>query len=129
MSVAGVRGGEQEFDPTALLGEPLPALSPWEALAQHARWLADHAEHLASVPPEQLAPHFTDTGDPEDDVPALVDELGVLNSRATGIQALVAACRRHAWQQLADQGKTHAEIAAMWNVKRQAVGNALTRGR
>lgn len=110
------------------LPRPTPRESAWELLATYARWLADHAERLATLPPEQLAPHFVENDDPDDDLPILVDELGILTERANGVQHGVAACRRLAWQQLADRGLKHKEIAAMWGVKRQTVSNALKRG-
>lgn len=124
--------GEVEHDPFALLAgtEPVPPPSPWESLARHARELADMAERWANVPPADLAPRWEQTGDPDDDVPVLADPLRDLTEAGQIAQRLAAACRREVWARLHDGGlgMTYQQIAALWGVKKAAVGNALSRG-
>jgi hypothetical protein len=69
------------------------------------------------------------SGDPDDDMPVHSDPLRELTERARTVQQLVAACRAYTWAQIHDGGKglPHEAIAALWGVKRAAVGNALSR--
>ncbi|WP_280410776.1 hypothetical protein [Nocardia asiatica] len=101
-------------DPLAALDEAEPNLSPWEALARQARWLADYADRLARQEPADLAP--TGDGDP----------LAELDTSANEIVSLVGGCRRATWQALRDDGLTYAEIGRMWGRRHSAVSNALT---
>lgn len=101
-------------DPTEVLGEPLPATTPWESLAQQARWLADLAEQCAQAAPETLAP--TDSR----------DVLAELDARALAVRSAAAACRRHTYRQLRDGGADVADIAAAWAVSAKAVYKVLS---
>ncbi|HEY3478420.1 MAG TPA: hypothetical protein VGL02_05905 [Streptomyces sp.] len=120
------------FDPFAAVAdaEPVPPPSPWESLARHARWLAEMADRMAAVPPAELAPRWEQTGDPDDDVPVLVDPLRDLTEAGQIAQRLTGACRRDVWARLHDGGRgmTYDQIAALWQIKKAAVGNALSRG-
>jgi hypothetical protein len=127
-----VDAAENEHDPFAPLDgvAPVPPPSPWESLARHARALAEMAERWAKVPPRDLAPRWEQTGDPDDDVPILVDPLRDLTEAGQIAQRLAGMCRRDVWARLHDGGRglTHEQIAELWGVKRAAVGNALARG-
>lgn len=100
-------------DPLEILGEPLPVPTPWESLAQHARWLAEYAEVAAKVNPIDLAPI--------DDR----DFLAELDARALAIRSIAAACRRHTYQALRDDGVPVSAIAEAWSVSDQAVYKVL----
>lgn len=91
---------------TAITGDDIHALSPWESLAQQARRLADLADRYAAAAPEGLAP-ADDLDDPH-------DILADLDARALAIRSVVSACRRATWQRLRDQGQTFAEIGRQW---------------
>ncbi|MEU7480568.1 hypothetical protein AB0A63_31635 [Lentzea sp. NPDC042327] len=101
-------------DPLGALGEPLPTPSPWESLARHARWLAEYAEKAAATDPIVLAPI--------DDR----DFLAELDERALAIRGIAAACRRHTYQTLREQGVPVAGIAQAWGVSAQAVYKVLS---
>lgn len=126
------RHTQDPFDPFELVpdADPVPQPTVWESLARHARELAEMAEQWATVPPEDLAPRFEQTGDPDDDVPVLVDPLRTLTEYGQTVQRLAAACRRDVWARLHNEGHglTQQQIADRWGVKRAAVGNALSRG-
>lgn len=94
-------------DPMAVIpGDDLPLPSPWESLAQQARWLAELAERHAHTPASELVPIL------DDDAPS--DVLAELDARALAIRSVVSACRRATWQTLRDQGQTFAEIGRQW---------------
>ncbi len=100
-------------DPLEALGEPLLTPTPWQSLAQHARWLAEYAEKAAVTDPIILAPI--------DDR----DFLAELDERTLAIRGIAAACRRHTYQALRDQGVPVAGIAEAWGVSVQAVYKVL----
>lgn len=102
-----------DHDPTALLGKPLPNPSPWESLALHARWLADYADKCAQAAPEILAP----VGDE--------DALAELDDRALNVRSIAAACRRHTYRQLRDNGTSVEDIAEAWGVSISAIYKVL----
>lgn len=105
-----------EHDPHALLGGGDPQPGPWESLARHARWLADMAEHCATLDPVDLAP--AEGHDP----------LAELDQRAIAVRTLVAACRRATFAALREGGMSQGEIAELWDIPQQSVSRTLRRG-
>ncbi|CRK57082.1 hypothetical protein [Alloactinosynnema sp. L-07] len=103
--------------------ESFPAVSsPWESLARHARWLADHAEHVATLSPAERY-------EPSTDQEADVDHLAAIQERVDALSSVAAACRRQTWQALVDEGWSQKRIADRWGVTNKAVSAALSRGR
>ena len=111
-----------EFDPMALLGDSLTAktTTPWESLALHAQWLADHIARIAAMDPADRI-KWDENGDED------LDHLAVLDHRAKSITALAAACRRDTYRALLDQGWTVKKIAKHWGVSDKAVYKSLGR--
>jgi hypothetical protein len=105
-----------DHDPMALLdGPPLPNPTPWESLAQQARWLAEYAERCAKAAPQDLLPAADSTD-------VLLEDL---DGRLSAINHVVAACRSHTYRALADAGIGVDAIAAARGVSVQAIYKAL----
>ncbi|WP_405490446.1 hypothetical protein [Nocardia sp. NBC_00511] len=101
-------------DPLAALeNEDLPTPTPWESIAQQARWLAEAADRCASMAAADLAP--TEDADP----------LADLDARARALVGAAAACRRYTWQQLVDSGQSYAAVGRLWGNALSTVRNAL----
>lgn len=94
-----------------------PQPTPWEALAQHARALAELADRYAAMPPAALAPTAAENGG--------TDLLHELDERARSMVSIAAACRVATWRALRDQGMSGPEIGRMWGKHRTTVGKAL----
>ncbi|MBV8932730.1 MAG: hypothetical protein JO285_09315 [Kutzneria sp.] len=111
-----------EFDPMPLFGDALPAptTTPWESLALHAQWLADHIAAIAAMDPAERIKW----GEHSDED---LDQLAVLDHRAKSITALAAACRRDTYRALLEQGWTVKKIAKHWGVSDKAVYKSLGR--
>lgn len=101
-------------DPMTALGtEPEPAPTPWESLAQQARWLADQADRLADLDPVDLAP--------TEDQP---DQLAILDERIRALTSTAAACRRATWTAIADR-TSQSEVARLWGISRVRAGRVI----
>lgn len=104
-------------DPMALLADapPIPAPSRWESLAQQARWLAEQAQRVAALEPQD---RYLD--DDEDLNRAITDELAMMDTRTASPRSLVAACRRDTFRTLRKRGWSIPDIAKHLGHQRQS---------